>query len=84
MPEGIQTSDDDEQLPLVPAHANFLDGAVQYLGFAFVYRVDGAFEQGRHELFFIWELIVEARLGSYTRGDFGLGSWIDLIIHVSW
>lgn len=84
MPEDIQTSDDDEQLPLVPAHANFLDGAVQYLRFAFVHRVDGAFEQGRHKLFFIWELIVEARLGIHTRGDFGLGIGLDLIIHFSW
>ena len=78
-----QTSDDDEKLPLVPAHANVLDRAVQYLRFAFVHRVDGPFEQGRHKLFFIWELIVEARLGVYTRRDFGLGTGLDLIIHVS-
>ena len=71
IPKIVQTSDDDKQLPLVAAHTNVLDRAIQYLRFTLIDWVDGALEQRRHKLLFIWEPIVDARCGSDTRGVFG-------------
>lgn len=60
-----ESSDDDEQLPLVSPHADVLYCCIQDLSLPLVYRVDHALEYNGDEFPFIRKLMVDARDGVY-------------------